>query len=435
MTSPMFATETQMHGGTHSAGVKSSAAPSGYLRLQLLLGWINLTLTAPVVYLYVGLPLVLRQHGWSATDIGLLQLAGLPAILKFLLAAPVDRYPLGKTGYRRWGMLLALIYALLLLLFSGITLQTTPWSVLFMLALSINLMGTWTDVPVNSLAIRYLPESERLSAGAIRSAATSLGAIAGGGIMLFLYSRHGWALPLQVMAVAIASGFILLALYRLQAVSGNPGQRAPGRTGWRTWQAYFRLPGHGKWAILMLFYFPFVGAAWVYLKPLLLDSGLSAGKIAMIVGIAGGVLSALASLVAARLTKRYGMTRMLPGFAWLNVATLLLILLLVATGAPAGALVGAAFLLAIAVGAASGLVFGVMMYFVRPGLQALDYGIQSSLFILTRTLVPAIAGILIDRTGYAGMLGALVTGALIIAWITTTWRQSLSSAMIASSRK
>ena len=170
-------------------------------------------------------------------------------------------------------------------------------------------------------------------------------------------------------------------------------------------------------------------------QPLLLDNGLSTARIAMIVGILGGIVSALSSLVAARMTKRYGVARMLPGFAWLNVVTLCMLLLLVMTGAPAPMLIVMAVVLALSVGAASGLVFGMMMYFVRSGLAALDYGIQSSLFIVTRTLMPAIAGILIDHAGYAGMLGFLSSAALLIAWITTTWRQSLATAMTACNKK
>ena len=408
---------------------------SGYWPLQLLLGWINLTLTAPVVYLYIGLPLVLRQHGWSGTDIGLLQLAGLPAILKFLLAAPIDRYPLGQAGYRNWSILLALVYTALLLFFADTSLQESSWSSLFILALSINLLGTWTDIPINSLAIRCLPESQRMRAGAIRSAATSLGAIAGGGIMLLLYSRFGWAVPFQVMALAVLSGFVLLAVMQRKPMREAPDLPARTQTNWRQWKAYFTTAEHGKWAILMLFYFPFVGSAWVYLKPLLLDNGLSTDRIAMIVGILGGVLSAVSSLIAARMARRYGVARMLSGVAWLNVLALAMLLILVIAGTSATLLVTMAIILALAVGAASGLVFGIMMYFVRPTLVALDYGIQSSLFILTRTLMPALAGVLMDRTGYAGMLGFLVSGALIIAWVTTSWHQSLTIAMAASSRK
>ena len=53
-------------------------------------GWLHLALTAPSVYLWLGLPLVMRQHGWSGTAIGLFQLAGLPALIKFCLLYTSD---------------------------------------------------------------------------------------------------------------------------------------------------------------------------------------------------------------------------------------------------------------------------------------------------------------------------------------------------------
>lgn len=72
-------------------------------------------------------------------------------------------------------------------------------------------------------------------------------------------------------------------------------------------------------------------------------------------------------------------------------------------------LVGAG-LLACAMGALSGVMFGLMMHFARSGYQALDYGLQASLFTLSRLAVPVLAGILLDRLGYPAMFTALALG-------------------------
>ncbi|MFD2883663.1 hypothetical protein ACFS4T_16680 [Pseudomonas lini] len=64
-----------------------------------------------------------------------------------------------------------------------------------MLAMSVSLFGTWVDMPVNALTIRILPQTQHMQAGAIRSTATCLGAIVGGGLMLILYNHMGWASP------------------------------------------------------------------------------------------------------------------------------------------------------------------------------------------------------------------------------------------------
>ncbi|WP_240430492.1 MFS transporter [Serratia marcescens] len=133
-------------------------------------------LTAPAIYLFVHQPLAMRQNGWSSTDIGLIQMAGLPAMIKFVLATSVNccRVVQHESSYRNWAIVLGLGYAGALLLLEMYDLRNTPYVLLFVLAMLVSLFGTWVDAPINALAIRILPESERMRAGAILSAATSL---------------------------------------------------------------------------------------------------------------------------------------------------------------------------------------------------------------------------------------------------------------------
>ncbi|MEG0882623.1 MAG: MFS transporter, partial [Janthinobacterium sp.] len=177
--------------------------------LHALFGWLNLSLTAPGIYLWLGLPLIMRQHGWSGLDIGLFQLAGLPALFKFALALPVEclRGPAdaGTQRYRPWAIALCLLLAAVMLLMGWRELLHSRGE-LFALACAVALLTTWADIPVNALAIRVLPEAQRLRAGGIRSAAMSLGAIVGGGVMLLLQTRWGWRAPFWLMAAAIAVG-------------------------------------------------------------------------------------------------------------------------------------------------------------------------------------------------------------------------------------
>ncbi|VFS48167.1 hypothetical protein [Budvicia aquatica] len=37
---------------------------------QLIFGWMNFVLVIPGIYLLLGLPLTMREYGWSGTDIG-----------------------------------------------------------------------------------------------------------------------------------------------------------------------------------------------------------------------------------------------------------------------------------------------------------------------------------------------------------------------------
>ena len=71
-------------------------------------------------------------------------------------------------------------------------------------------------------------------------------------------------------------------------------------------------------------------------------------------------------------------------------------------------------LIACAMGALSGVMFGLMMYFARAGSRALDDGLQASLFTLSRLAVPVLAGIVLDRLGYPAMFTALALCMVVV---------------------
>lgn len=393
---------------------------------QLLIGWLNLVLTAPLIYLFLGLPLVMRQYGWSGTEIGIIQLTGLPALFKFLLATPVDRWRLGQANYRNWAMVLGLGYIATLLLFSAHDLRDTSYAVLFMLAMLVSLFGTWADMPINALAIQILPESERMRAGAVRAAATSLGAIVGGGLMLILHTRMGWVWPFYILSLGMLSGVVLIPLLKARVESNLNAELTqphsmPPRASMREWFDWFSVPQHRIWAMLLILYYPLIGTVWIYLKPLMLDQGLAVEQIALTVGVGGGMVAAVASLIGHYVSRRSGVLIALPLFAMCN---------LLAIGMMAGTtifsfgievLIAAAMVVAFMIGASGGLVFGLMMFHARPGLAALDYGIQSSLFVIGRTLLPVFAGVLLDRLGYSGMFGCLLGGLGLMLAFLLTW--------------
>lgn len=396
-------------------------------RLQLLFGWLHFVLAVPSIYLLLGLPLVMREHGWSGTDIGLFQLTGLPAVFKFLLAVPVQRYRFAQGHYRLWALGLCLLLALLLVLVSQQAISANRLS-LFALAFAAGVLATWADIPVNALAIRLLPQAQRVRAGGIRSAALFLAAIVGAGVMLLVQQRWGWQAPFLLMAAGLLLALPFLG--RLHEADGTAVEPQASRPVLVDWSGFFRQPGARLWIWLLLSGFPFLGAAWLYLKPLLLDQGMPAQQVAWVAGVGGGVVGVLASMLGARLVQRLGPARVTPWFmvgAWLA-----LLALTVAVGLQASTswLVAAAYLLAAAMGAVSSLMFGLMMFFSRRHHQAEDYGLQASLFVLTRLLVPIGAGALLDRSGPAGMLAGLCLATLGVCALAIAARRSIAQATV-----
>lgn len=380
-------------------------------RYQLVFGLLSLALAAPSVYLMLGLPLIMRQQGWSGTEIGLFQLAGLPAVFKVVLALPVERWSSARQSYSRWTLLLGVAYLLALLALAAVGVDT-PKPVLFALILTCSVLATWADIPVSALAIKMLPPSERPFAGGVRSAALFAAAIVGGGAMLLLEQALGWATPFLAMGALLVLALVLIGW--LKENGGNSWNAAslplamPGLGG------FFRQPGAGSWVVLLLAYFPFVATAWIYLKPLLLDQGFPAPQVAWIVGIGGGSLGVLSSLAAARLVRRERLPRALPLSALGNFLVLGLLAGVVWQEAGAAWLIAAACLLAIAMGVTSSIAFSLMMDFSRQYRQAVDYGIQASLFALGRIAVPPLAGWLLDLYDYPGMLLALALAAFMV---------------------
>ena len=147
-------------------------------------------------------------------------------------------------------------------------------------------------------------------------------------------------------------------------------------------------------------------------------------SVAWVAGVLGGVLGAAGSLLGERLTRRWGIAIALPAFAFLSLVAVSLLALAVFNQGPPVLLVAVTLLIALAMGAAAGLVFGLMMHHVRDCMTALDYGIQSSLFALTRMLIPMFAGVLLDRLGYVSMLLSLAAGLLGVLLLVLHYRRA-----------
>lgn len=388
--------------------------------LQLLFGWMNLVLAAPSIYLMFGMPLVMRQHGWSGTEIGLFQLAALPAIFKFLFAVPVQRVRLGRGHFVHWLLLLgALLLALYWLI--GRHNLIGDRMMLFALTFAISIAATWADIPLNALAVQWLPRSEQLRAGSIRSAALFLGAVVGGGAMIVVQSRLGWQAPFWLMGGGLLIGALPFLLLRAQAAL--PEQAASGDApapGVMTdWAGFFNQPGARQWTLLLLTSFPFIGAVWLYLKPLMLDMGMPLEHVAFIVGIVGGMTGALFSLLGGRLVPILGTARAIALYLLAALCALALLTLTVWAELGSTWLIASAICVAASMGAVSALMFGLTMFFTRRQRNASDYGLQTTVFTVARLGVPIAAGVLLDRLGYTGMLLVLTLGVLfsfVLAW-------------------
>ena len=213
--------------------LSSSRVRASFFWPQFVFGLLHLALSSPMIYLALGLPLLMRQHGWSGLEIGLFQLAGVPAVFKLLLAAPIERAPDERATpayqarrYRAWSLALGACYGAALLALAGVSIHSAR-AVLFALLLACVLLATWADVPVSALQIHVLPPAERARAGGVRSAAMFGAAVLGGGVMLVLSQRLGWSAPFYGMAGLLALALALLPTLRMDGAGEDDGGARP----------------------------------------------------------------------------------------------------------------------------------------------------------------------------------------------------------------
>jgi len=193
------------------------------------------------------------------------------------------------------------------------------------------------------------------------------------------------------------------------------------------WVSFFAQPGAKHWTWMLLTSFPFIGAVWLFLKPLMLDQGMPLEQVAWTIGIAGGITGALFSLIGGRLISVLGTARAI--VLYLLAALCALVLLTVVVWAKLGAvwLTISALIVAASMGAISALMFGLTMFFTRRQRNASDYGLQSTIFTVARLTAPVAAGMMLDALGHVGMLAGMSCGVLCALGLALRTRHSVGT--------
>lgn len=381
---------------------------------QFVVGWMNFAFAVPSIYFMLGMPLIMRQQGWTGTEIGLFQLAALPILLKFILALPIQHISLGKKHFVRWLWVISIPLILILLSLSFLNLLNQPL-ILFFFTLTISLLLTWLDIPLNALAVHIFSRQQQINTGSIRSAALFLAAIVGGGIMVLLHNQFGWQLPLILMAGFILIGLIPFGFLKISPLKPNVVALSSDLSLMKIKQdlkGFFAQPHALGWLALLILGFPFIGAVWLYLKPLLSDYGLSINQIALLVGVVGGIVGALSSIIAGQAVKKIGIDKTL--LLYFSISILAIILLMIGLSLHLTTLwiITSALLVAVGMGGISALLFALTYLFTRTDSVATDYALQTTLFTLSRITVPILAGIVLDHFGQISMLSLLCLGVL-----------------------
>ena len=352
----------------------------------------------PYGFFTQALPVLLREAGYSLKAISALSLLYLPWALKFFWAPYLDH-----RGTRRAWLLTFQLTSI------GAALALTQISlgqglmVILIAAFAFNIIAASQDVVTDGLAVRMLDVHERGAANAVQVGAYRIGMILGGGVLLMLFSKTGWATTFLAMAALLALTMLpVLSLRETQTASVASPPLWELLVGWLK-----RLAAPGMLTMAALIFCYRFGDAMVsnILGPFLKDSGLSNEAIGWMKGVVGSSTSLLGAIIggwyAFRVSRRQAI--LVSGLAQ---AAAFILYIVAALGIGGTALLWAATITEGVVGTmATVALFALMMDASDPEHAGTDYTLLASIFVLVNSIGTFTAAAIADAFGYAPAFG------------------------------
>jgi MFS family permease len=349
----------------------------------------------PFGFFTLALPVLLREAGYSLTQISALSLVSLPWILKFFWAPFLDH-----TGTRRgWllGFQLASIAGALLLT------QADPKQGLMVLigaAFVFNLIAASQDVITDGLAVRMLDTKERGLANAIQVGAYRFGMILGGGLLLSVFARTGWQVTFLCMAALLALTTLPTLLLR-ETTDTTGGAKYSGGELLIGWLRRLMQPGILRFALIIFFYRYGDQMVATLLGPFLIDQGMDKEGIALLKGTVGSATSLFGAVIGGWLAFSAGRRTavLASGIAQAASYTLYIV---AAMGIGGVSLLWVATIFEGVIGTmATVALFTLMMDASDPEHAGTDYTLFASLVVVMGPIGNVSGAFIADKLGYA----------------------------------
>lgn len=364
----------------------------------LLLAALYLAQGLPYGFFTQALPVLLREQGLSLKAIGATSLLYLPWALKFLWAPLVDRH-----GTRRsWLLPLQIVSVLVAAALSFVDLAGGLWVMLVALLL-FNLLTATQDIATDGLAVNLLGPQERGLGNGIQVGAYRIGMILGGGLLLWVFARHGWSAMTLGMAAILAVTVLPVLGLRELASPLRPGRSVLWRELVAGWSARLRRPGVPAFiGLICLYKFgDSMGAAMI--GPFMHDAGMSKEQIAIIKGTLGSVTALAGAGLGAVFAWRIGRRGALLYCGLAQTASLMLYGLAAAGIGGHGMIVAACIAEHVLGGMATVALFTLMMDASDPAHAGTDYTLLACALVLAQGAATIAAGVVADAAGYPAL--------------------------------
>lgn len=383
---------------------------------NLLFGTMFSSFSIAPIFFMLGMPMILQIKGYDASIIGLFQIVGLPMVFKLFFSPPVDKFRFKKNHYKKWIFPVGILYFLLLLSSSFFSVEENI-IYLFLMVLATSLVATFIDIPLNALSIKVFSKDERMVAGGFKISSYFISLILGGGVFLISYNELDWKITLQIMAF-----MVLVSLLSLFFIKEPNSQNLDKFANYKDIISYIKWVNKG-WLMVLLVYFVFISAIWIFLKPFLIQKGINANDVALYVGIYGGIVGIISGLMM-KFFNKFSKKSLFVSFGMLNFLAILC-LILVQNNINKTTILFVITFISISFSFSSSLIFSMMMDYARASTKAIDYAIQSSLFSVTRILSAIISGLIVSNFGFSKMFMFELFGMGIVVFLVWKYYKSV----------
>ena len=361
----------------------------------LLLGSLYLAQGLPYGFFTQALPVLLRDAGYSLKAISATSLLFLPWALKFLWAPFVDH----RGTRKAWLLPLQVAGVAGALLLSRVDV-TEGLVVLLAAAFIFNLIAACQDIATDGLAVRILDSRERGLANGLQVGAYRIGMILGGGLLLWVFAKAGWATMFTCMAVMLA--FTVIPVLTLREPPRTEPRSGASATQLAVgWVRRLRVPGMLAFIGLICFYKFGDSMVASLVGPFMRDSGLSKETIAIMKGTIGSIASLAGAAIGGWFAFRAGRRNALLTCGLLQTMSLLLYLA-AAFGAGGMAMFWAATIAEHLFGSmATVALFTLMMDASDPEHAGTDYTLLACAIVVAMGLANFTGAVIGDAAGYA----------------------------------
>ncbi len=371
---------------------------------------------------FLGVPAVLRSQNVALDQIGLVSLAMLVWALKFLWAAPVERWRMGVNGARRSRSLILAGEAIVVVALVAFGLAAgAGFSVILSLLIVMALASATVDIACDAFLIEQFPVERRGLANVAQVGGGYLGMIAGSGLFVAAYAHVGWMMASLLLAVLVV--FLSLPMAGTRESVGKPAGDASVPS---LLAGLKRRPVRIGIALTILFE---IGGrlAQALSGPFLIDAGLGLATLGVLNGM-GGVAAGLAGTVfGGWLSHRLGAGRAMLMVACVQAVTLVALALAIVLQATNLPLLVGLFVMESAVMAAGFVTsYARLMALASPSQPGIDFTLFQCASAIAATLCGISAGVIAASTGYAVLFGLAALMALAAPFILTLLEYRLS---------